>query len=129
MSLSAATQTVQIAAAVIKPVISLGAVTAASIAPGKSGSILITVTNSGNVAASGIDIALSPSADGVTPIAGVILKSMQSGVAIQPGKSKKFELRFTIPSAFAAGSYFPYVLLTLENATTTGVGDARFAVE
>jgi hypothetical protein len=55
-NVAATTQTIQVAEAFIQPVVTVGAVAPAGIAPGKSGSIIVTLTNTGNVAAGGLEI-------------------------------------------------------------------------
>jgi hypothetical protein len=125
-SVIATTQTVQVAAAFIQPAVLVGPVIPASIAPGKFGAIRVTVTNHGNVPASGVEITLSPSADGVTPLAGVILERERSRAKIQPNRSMKFRLRFKASSALATGSYFPYVAISLGGVPATAAGTATF---
>jgi hypothetical protein len=128
-SVLATTQTVQVAAAFIEPVVSAGSVVPASIALGKSGSILVTVTNDGNVSASGVDVTLSPSADGVTPVAGVMLGTVRSGTKIKPSQSKRFRLHFKVTDALATGIYFPYLSISLGGVPTTGIGTSQFTIE
>jgi hypothetical protein len=127
-NVTATTQTVQIAAAFVQPAVTVGAVIPATIALRKSGSVVVTIANAGNVAASGIEIALSPSSDGVTPLAGVILDAVRSGAKIDPGKKKTFRLHFRVPSGAASGSYSPYVSVTLGGVTTSMVGRTQFTV-
>ncbi|HWE03675.1 MAG TPA: Ig-like domain repeat protein [Tepidisphaeraceae bacterium] len=117
-------QTVTIAAAFVQPAATVGAVAPSSIVPGKSGSLIVTVANNGNVAASAVTISLSPSSDNSTPIAGAILDQIHSGARILPGKSKSFRLRFKVPSGTAAGTYYPYLSIALGGVTTTTLGAA-----
>ncbi|HET6246646.1 MAG TPA: FKBP-type peptidyl-prolyl cis-trans isomerase [Tepidisphaeraceae bacterium] len=127
-NLTATTQTVNVAAAFVQPTISVGGVAPASIAAGKFGSLTITVTNAGNVVASGVDIALTPAAEDGTQIAGVILDSIShSGVKIAPNKSKTFKLRFK-STALTAGSYLPDVSVTLGGVSVSETGTASFTV-
>jgi predicted outer membrane repeat protein len=118
------TQTVTIAAAFVRPAATVGAVAPSSIAPGKSGSLILTVANDGNVAAGAVTISLSPSFDDSTPIAGVFLDQIHSGARILPGKSKSFRLHFKVPSGTAAGTYYPYLSVTLGGVTTTKLAGA-----
>ena len=127
-SATTAVQTVQVAAAFVQPVVSIRDVVPGNIASGKSASIQVTVANSGNVAAHGVDITLNPSSDGVTPLAGVILEAIASAATIQPSHRKTFRLHFKVTSTLAAASYFPYVTVSLGNVSTTAVGTSSFAV-
>ena len=127
-NVTAAPHTFQVAAAFVKPVIMVGAVNPSSIAVGKSASVPLTITNQGNETASGIRITLNPSEDGSTPMAEIILDSLQSGLKLPPGKSKVFKLHFKITSALPAGSYFPYVSVQLGGQPATAVGASAFAV-
>ncbi|HET6246567.1 MAG TPA: right-handed parallel beta-helix repeat-containing protein [Tepidisphaeraceae bacterium] len=127
-NVTATAQTVNIAAAFIQPTVSVGAVVPSSITSGKSGSLLVTVTNNGNVPASGVNITLSPSTDAATPLAGVILDNIKSGVSLPPGKSRTFRLHFKLKSGLSAGSYFPYVAVSLHNVNATAVGTTQFDV-
>ena len=96
----ATTETLKVAAAFIRPAVRIGAVIPSDIASGSSGSISITVTNDGNVPASGVDITLSPSTHGITPIAGASSIASRAAQRILPGKSKTFRLHFrAAPSA------------------------------
>jgi uncharacterized repeat protein (TIGR03803 family) len=127
-NVTATTQTIQVAAALIMPAVTVGAVIPASIASGKSGSVLVTIANDGNVAASGIDITLSPSTDGNAPVVGVILETVHSGAKIQPNKARTFKLHFKVTSALAAGTYFPYVSVSLGGVSMAAAGNSSFAV-
>jgi hypothetical protein len=128
-NMMATTQTVQVAAPFITPAVIVAAVAPASIALNKTSSILITVTNDGNVAATGVVIALSPSADSVSPVTGVTLATFRSvGVKILPNKSKTFRLHFKVTNTLAAGSYQPYVAVSLSGISTTVVGSMSFTV-
>jgi hypothetical protein len=127
-NVTATTQTVAVAAPFVQPSVSVGAVTPANIAINKSGSVQIVVTNYGNVAGSGINVTLGLSTDGVTPVTGVTLASTTGSAKIQPDKSKTFKLHFKVTSALAAGSYFPYVSVTLGGVSTTEVGTVSFTI-
>ena len=126
-SLAATTQTIQLAAPFVQPAVLVGAVTPSSIAGGKSGTVAVTVTNDGNVAGSGITITLNPSDDGSTPL-DVILESLRSGAKILPGKSKTFKLHFKLNSALPAGSYIPYVSVSLGGVDSISAGATQFTV-
>jgi hypothetical protein len=127
-SVLATSQTVRVVAAFIEPAVSAGSVIPASIALGKSGSILITVANHGNETASGVDITLSPSTDGVTPVTGVMLGTVRNNTRIKPFQSKRFRLQFRVTDALMAGIYFPYLSVSLGGAPTTEVGTSGFTI-
>jgi hypothetical protein len=109
--------------------VKVGGVTPAKISQGKFGSILVTVTNTGNQAARGVDITLSPSTDGVAPVDGFVLENIQSHATIQPNQSKTFRLHFTISPALAAGTYFPYVSVSMGIASATAAGTSLFVYQ
>jgi len=127
-NVTATTQTVQVAAAFILPEVTVGEVAPSTIAQDKFTTVPITITNDGNVAASGVDIVLSPTQDGLLPLTGVVLKSTKSGVKIQPGKSKTFKMRFKVTPEVTAGRYFPDVSVLLGGVSRTKVGDMGFTV-
>jgi uncharacterized repeat protein (TIGR03803 family) len=112
----------------IEPAVTVGAVAPARIAATKSASVSVTVANTGNIVAAGVDIALNPSTDGLSPIASTVLASIQSRAKIQPGKSKTFKLHFRVTTALIAGSYFPYVTVSLGSVSTTSAGTEEFVV-
>jgi len=97
---------------------------------GKSSSIDVTITNTGNVTASGpLDLTLSPSSDGVSPVASLTLAQIDpKHVHIAPGKSMKLKLQFKVTAATTAGTYFPYLSVSLAGVTQTAVGSAQFTI-
>jgi hypothetical protein len=123
----ATNQTVSAATAFVQPAITVGAVTPGSIAIGKTGSVLVTVTNNGNVAANGIHLALKPSSDGIS-VNGVVFKIVASSAKLMPGKSKTFKLAFKVTSADVAGTYFPYISVLLGDVTATMAGTTSFSI-
>jgi hypothetical protein len=127
-SVIATGQTVKVAAATIQPVIHVAAVAPASIATGKSGTVLVTVTNDGNVPARGIEITLSPSEDGLAPLPDIIPGTLASNVSLQANESKTFKLHFKATGNLAAGSYYPLVSVRLGGVTATAVGTTRFGI-
>jgi hypothetical protein len=122
-------QTVQVAAPFVRPVLTVGRVSPGTIAVDKTGAIVVTITNTGNVLATGIVITLNPSLDGTTPVAGVVLASVMSGEKFLPNQTRKFTLHFKATHATAAGTYFPFLSVTLDGVTTTMVGSGSFIVE
>jgi hypothetical protein len=124
----ATTQTVQVAAPFVQPAATVLSVPPHAIAPNRFGSVSVSITNDGNVASSALTATLSPSSDGNTPVPGVTLDTLQVRAVIQPGKKRIFILRFKVPSTMAAGTYFPYVLISLDGVTTTAIGGSTFTV-
>jgi uncharacterized repeat protein (TIGR01451 family) len=127
-SLAASPQTVTLTEPFIQPSLSFGAVNPATLTAGELATVSVTVTNNGNVAAKGIDLGLSLSSDGVTPIPDVLLHAIQSTARIAPGHSKTFRLRFKVPSHLAPGFYYPYVSCFLSGVTTVAAASAPFAI-
>jgi hypothetical protein len=123
----ATTQTIQVAAPFVQPVVSVAAVVPSTLTQKKSATVTVTITNTGNIAGSGVTISLSPSSDGVTPISGTVLATLRTSAKIQPGKSAKYKLRFK-GSALALGNYFPYVTVTLGTASATEIGTSAFSI-
>ena len=123
--MAAASQTVLVAAPFVSLAATVGPVAPASVAAGKSGSVLVTVTNNGNEDAVGpLGITLSASSDGLTPLAGATLATLMKRTKIPAGRSGKFRLRFKVTTAVAAGSYFPFA--SLAGASTTAAGPTQF---
>ena len=127
-SVVASAQTVAVAAPYIQPTVSLGAVSPTSVALKKTGSILVTITNAGNISAKGFEISLGLSSDGVTEIPGIYLATFKSGVTILPKKNKTIKLHFKVTSALAAGSFYPFVSVSLGGEATTQVGTILFTI-
>jgi hypothetical protein len=105
-------------------------VTPTPIAVGKFGSIAVTVSNTGNVVASGpLVLTLAPSSNGVTPDAGAALVQLNiRHVRIAPGKTAKFKLRFKITAATPTGTYRPFLSVSLAGATQSTVGATEFTI-
>jgi hypothetical protein len=106
---------------------SAAAVSPTSIAAGKFGTLVVTIENTGNIAATGdatIEIGLS--SDGITQSSQIT--SIVKPVVIQPGHHIVLHLRFTVPAATTAGSYFPVVTYIQAGASTKVVGAVAFSV-
>jgi hypothetical protein len=106
----------------------LGAVTPATVTTRKPGLLSITITNSGNIAASGlVTVIVSPSSDGSTALP-VVLASFGIKTTLLPGRLRTIRLRLRMPSTLSAGSYFPYLSISLGSIGMTLVGKTAFAV-
>jgi hypothetical protein len=127
-SVAASPQTVTLAEPFIQPALSVGAVGPVTLDGGQFASVSVTVTNQGNVAARGVDLTLSPSSDGATPIPGMILDRVESNVQIAPTRHKTFRLRFKVPSNLPSGSYLPFISCLLGGVTASATGAVPFSV-
>jgi hypothetical protein len=119
----ATTQTITAAAPFVEPTVTVGAVAPSTLAAGKSGTVVVKVTNAGNVTATGVALTLAASADGATAVAGPALATLASSAKIAAGKSVTFRLHVKPSTAsLAAGPYFTDVTVTLDGVSTTVVG-------
>jgi len=125
-----APQTITSSAPFVKLTATTTPVLPASIAVNKSGSITVSVTNSGNVAATGpLTITLAPSGDGVSPIPGVFFQTLSvAKTSIGVGKTAKYTLHIKNASAVAAGTFYPYVTVSLDGITTSAVSQTEFTL-
>lgn len=128
VSVAASTQTVTLAQPFIQPALSVGIVSPATLDAGEIASVSVTVTNQGNVVARGVDLTLSPSSDGVTPIPGVTLDHFQSNIRIAPRHSKTFQLRFQVPGNLTPGDYRPFAACLLAGVTAATAGSVPFTL-
>jgi hypothetical protein len=127
-NLVASAQTVQVSAPFVQPAAAVAAAAPHTIPLNKSGSVLVTVTNLGNVASTTGQLILTLSTDGATPLAGATLATLNHGFSIAPHKSKRFRLAFKITAAIPAGSYFPFVEMSLNGISTTAAAGTPFVV-
>ncbi len=106
-----------------------GAVHPASIAIGRIGSVIVTVTSTGNVPARGLlTIALGVSTDGVNAIPGYVLKTLSKGVNLLPGRAGRYLIRFKVPVGSIPGTYFPAALVSVGGSVVVAVGATPFVV-
>lgn len=124
----ATSQTVQLESRTVQPSVMVAAATPATIAAGTFGAVVITVTNTGNAAATSGTMTLGLSADGTNPLPGITLDTVHAGLAIPAGKRRRLRLRFKVPSGIATGSYYPYVLVSLDGIQAHAAGSSQFAV-
>ena len=124
----ATSQTVQVQTRIVQPSADAGSVTPATIAPGKFGSVVVTVSNAGNAASTGGTITLNLSADPVHPSSGVTLKTVHAGLAIPAATSRRFRFRFKIPADTAPMNYFLYALASFDGSSDTAIGNSRVGI-
>jgi hypothetical protein len=127
----ATTQTITTAAAFISLSATATAVTPASIALNKTGTIIVSITNSGNSNATGTEnITLAPSLDGVNPVAGATLVNVTSPriTTIKPLKTVKFALHFKNTALVTAGTFYPYVTIAYDGQVLTTIGSTTFTI-
>ncbi len=120
------------AVAVAGPFVRLSAVVGnagpATVRIGQFISFAVTITNSGNVTASGIlQLAIYPSPDGVTPLS-QLAGSVKGKTSITAGKSRTFRTRMKVPAGIAAGSYLPDVSILFSGEDLTVAGATRFVI-
>ncbi len=112
-----------VTAPLVKLSATVGAVGPATLSAGKSGTISLTISNSGNITAGGLlVVALHPSSDGTTALP-AILATSSARTAIIAGGRRVIRLRVKIPATLAAGSYFPCCIITFEGQQLTATGD------
>ena len=84
---------------------------------GKNGSVILTLTNNGNIDANGaLSIVLNLSADGITPlsVAGTILTTMTANhMVLKAHQTRTFRIHFKPTAVIAAGSYYPFASISL----------------
>ena len=89
------------------------------------GTATVIVTDTGNVDAVGmLNIVLSPSSDGATPVAGITLGGLNRSVHLHRGKPTAFSVRFKVTAALPANSYQSYFSVSIDGAVNTAVGTA-----
>jgi hypothetical protein len=119
---AASTQTVQVAAPFVALAASAKPLSPATIRTGKSGSIAVTVTNYGNEDAGGIiDLTISASSDGVSPLPGPPIASLDQRIKLKAGGRMTFTLHVKTQS-LSAGSYFSLLSISMGANSTTTVG-------
>jgi len=105
-----------------------GTVTPLATTPGKTLSFTLTITNGGNVNAAGkATLAVYLSLDGTTlsvPVTPVLTKSL----TVKPGKPLAVRLKVKVPTAAAAGNYFPLVSFTQGAQLFTAAAATKVAV-
>ena len=106
---------------------SMGLVTPSTLAAGKSVSITVTLTNTGNidsVGAATINVGLS--SDGTTELPGST--TTMRTVKIASTKTFILHLKFAVPTTTTAGDYFPFVSFTQAGKSTQVIGTSALTV-
>jgi hypothetical protein len=114
-----------IAAPVVTPTITTSPIRPETIAPGHFGQFVLTVTNNGNVTATGVmTISLVASTDGITTVPGGTLGVVHPSIPvnIRPGHSGRYVVRFQVPAGLPEGLYFPITTVAVDGASATGFG-------
>ena len=116
-------KTFSAAAPVVSLSASVSAAKPATIALNKTGSVTVTVSDTGNVSAVGsLVITLSPSLDGVTTVAGETLATLPARhVTLKTTKPGKYTLHFKAASSLAPGTYYAIAAISLDGASATAV--------
>ena len=99
----------------------------ATLAPGKSARISVTIDNSGNIASTGLaTINIGLTVDKVTELPGST--TLAKAVTIPAGKSIVLHLKIKAPSTLAAGLYFPYLSFDQAGTSITAIGASAVTV-
>ncbi len=126
----ATTQTITTAAPFVTLAATTTGVLPAAIAAGKSGSITISVTNNGNIDATGpLSVSVAPSIDQVTAVTGVTVATLSKPTAtIKVGKTVKYTLHFKNLAPLTPGRYFPIATISIGGKTATVTGTSSFVL-
>lgn len=124
----ATAQTVQVQTGFVQPSAAVVSVTPATIAPGRFGSIVVTVSNKGTADATGGRMTLSLLAGPFNPSSGVTLKTVRAGLAVPAGKTRQFRIRFRVPADTKPGNYFLYAPVSLNGSAQTALGSAAVLI-
>ncbi len=117
---------------VVAPVVTITA-TATAVRPATltsklPGAVVVSVVDTGNVAAAGpLTVTVLPSADGTTADGTTPLATLGRRVTIKAGRTGRYTLHVRVPATLAAGPYYPLVSVSLDGAVTAATG-SRFAV-
>ena len=114
--------TVTLAPATVTLAASIGAVTPVILKAGKTISIALTLTNTGNTDAKGLTITLGLSADGGATIAIPFTPMTKATTIKATGRPLKIKLTSKLPSTAAAGTYTAVATVASGSATASAVG-------
>ena len=127
-SVTATSQTVAVGAPFVSLTASVGSVAPTTIAARKSGFVLVTLANTGNVIAAGkVDLMLGAAVDQSSPPEAQIT-TIKKSVKIAPGKSAVFRVRVKPTGILTPGTYYPTVALSLAGESANAVGIVPFSV-
>jgi hypothetical protein len=116
-------QTIAVSAPVVSLAPSNVAVKPVIVAANRYGTVTMTVANNGNISATGfMYITLELSTDGVTPSSSFPSLTTKVRINIPAHKTGKASIRFKVPAALAAGSYYPLVTVSADGSTASAVG-------
>ena len=105
----------------------IGAVSPATIKGGKTGTVSVTLTNSGNIDTSGNAVILiGGSSDDANETAA--FTAPNKALKVKAGKKLTVKLKFTAPANTAAGTYHPYVSISQNASNATAIGSGTFTV-
>lgn len=124
----ATSQTVRVEARTVTPSVTITDVTPGTIAPGRFGSAVVTVTNIGDAVSTRGTLTLELSADPTNSSSGVTLKTIQTGPAIPAGKSRRLRLHFKVPTNTISANYLLSALVSFDGSSATATGSSRLGV-
>lgn len=127
---AATPSTVSVTPAIVTLSTTVGALTIKDTPDANFGTVLVTITNSGNENATGpFTLTLEPVLKGTsTPLANQTLTTVSaSTITVRAGQTRRFRLHFQMP-ALTTGSYLPYVSLSIGSYTASATGTTPFAV-
>jgi uncharacterized repeat protein (TIGR01451 family) len=102
-------------------------VTPSTLKPGKSATLTVTLTNTGNTTATGeAVITIGLSSDGVTPTTPIT--TLEQPEAVRVGHPVVLHLKFKLPDSTVAGNYFPFVTYIQAGASAKIFGATATAV-
>ena len=101
-------------------------VTPKTIKAGKSITLTLDLTNSGNIITTNATLDIGLSIDGETE--SIPLETVPDAIRIKPGKTGVIRVHVKIPLSVLAGSYDPFISVTDDGDVTTIIGEA-FVVE
>jgi subtilase family serine protease len=119
--------TVNIAPATITLSASISSTLPSSIAAGKSATITLDITNTGNTPSTGTaQITLGLSSDGTTTLPGST--TIGRAITIPNGKTVVLRLKLEIPTGTAAAMYFPFITFSQAGNSVTAFGTSEITV-
>ncbi len=128
LTTAAAGPTLVVAPPVVTLAATVSAVRPASPKPGKKATVVVTLTNSGNVdSAAPLTVSLGLSTDGTTTVTVPLTSAAHQTRVAATHRPAKLVLSFTLPTALDIQTYYPVVTVTgtvaeVSPATTVAVG-------